>query len=88
MSIRDYRNEIPPRAYVFMCLAFIAGIITGIVVLGLVSVWVMNQQQRKPVAVVMIAGAEDDCLYRYDGHDLREVVGVEVDGRHRVECRY
>ena len=87
MSIRDYRNEIPPRAYIYMCLAFIAGLITGIIVLGVVSVVVMKQQQ-KPVAVVMIAGAEDDCLYRYDGHDLREVVGVEVDGQHRVECRY
>ena len=38
--------------------------------------------------VIIIAGAEDDCPYTYSQRPLIDVVGIEQDGVHRVECRY
>ena len=46
----------------------------------------MGWQSQRYIAV--IAGAEDDCMVYYGAYELYDVVGIEIDGWHAVECRY
>jgi len=43
-------------------------------------------QQWRYIAIV--AAAEDECPFFWGAYELDDVVGIELDGRHAVECRY
>lgn len=38
--------------------------------------------------IPLVAAAEDDCPFYYGAYKLSDVYGIEIDGRHAVECRY
>ena len=64
-------------------------LITSIIIAMLMVVaWMAHKAMSERPQLVVVMGAEDDCPYKYGGVPLIDVVGIEIDGQHKVECRY